>query len=463
MGFEPFAFTKSWENDRDFPTYEPDESQVRADLQCLHDEARDGLNRLIGQLNQSGAALLPFAPEGGLTAETVQEAILEVHEKVREAAAGQLVDGTVGREKLTGELLERVYGGRVLVSLEEPGQSRSPDTDYPLGQLWLRPAATLINLAGEDWEVSGCTMEETENGWALRCDGSTALVSAGQSLPAVGQAGQRVLVYLSSAPDSRMSALELYLNGVEHDLLGGERLFETALDQTGSLELQLSAQWPLAVADGAVGLTLLTVVNVEALEEGLPGVAMPERWQEFLERYIPFSQLALDTRLYQQTAPGQWATAVWDILPVARGGTGLGELPRQRHVKTDGAGALAFLTAEELVGELGSLRVMTGGYTGTGEGRTETLPVAPKLLYLFPKSGAITQSMYQLVCDNPMMLADGASRMETWVVSADEGYRYSFPKVSLSGSELRFSVEGSAGSARLGNRNGVSYGWMAVY
>lgn len=463
MGFEPFSFTKSWKNDRDFPTYEPDEGQVRADLQCLHDEARDGLNRLIGQLNESGAALLPFAPEDGLTSETVEKAILEVHQKIKEAAAGQLVDGTVSREKLTKELLERVYGGRVLVSLEKPGEGHSPRTDYPLGQLWLRPAATVTNLAGEDWEVSGCTMEEAEDGWTLQCDGSTAFVSAGQSLAAVGQAGQRVLVYLSSAPDSRMSALELYLNGVEHDLLGGERLFETALDQTGSLELQVTAQWPLAVADGAVGLTLLTVVNVQTVEEALPGVAMPESWKRFLEGYIPFSALTLPTALFQQTAPGQWDTAVWDILPVSRGGTGLRELPKQRHVKTDGAGALAFLTGEELVGELGSLRLMTGTYTGTGESRTMTLPVAPKLLYLFPKTGAAVSSIHQLVCDNPVVLADGASWVEMWMVSVDEGYRYSFPKVTLSGRELRFSVEGTTGSAGLGNRNGVSYGWAAVY
>ena len=47
MAFEPLEFTKSWENSDDFPTYEPDERQVRADLQQLHDETRDGLNRLI--------------------------------------------------------------------------------------------------------------------------------------------------------------------------------------------------------------------------------------------------------------------------------------------------------------------------------------------------------------------------------------------------------------------------------
>ena len=72
MAFEPLKFTKSWENPQDFPTYEPDETQVRADLQLLHEETRLGVNRLIEALNSSGAAaMLPFRPEEGLTAETV--------------------------------------------------------------------------------------------------------------------------------------------------------------------------------------------------------------------------------------------------------------------------------------------------------------------------------------------------------------------------------------------------------
>ena len=36
MAFEPLKFTKSWENPQDFPAYEPDETQVRADLQLQH-------------------------------------------------------------------------------------------------------------------------------------------------------------------------------------------------------------------------------------------------------------------------------------------------------------------------------------------------------------------------------------------------------------------------------------------
>ena len=39
MAFEKLNFTKDWTNPNDFPAYEGDESQVRADMQLLHDEA----------------------------------------------------------------------------------------------------------------------------------------------------------------------------------------------------------------------------------------------------------------------------------------------------------------------------------------------------------------------------------------------------------------------------------------
>lgn len=42
--FPLLSFTKNWENPEDYPTYEPDEMQVRRDMQSLHDEVKDFLN-----------------------------------------------------------------------------------------------------------------------------------------------------------------------------------------------------------------------------------------------------------------------------------------------------------------------------------------------------------------------------------------------------------------------------------
>ena len=39
--FPLLGFTKSWENPEDYPTIELDETQVRKDMQSLHDEVKD--------------------------------------------------------------------------------------------------------------------------------------------------------------------------------------------------------------------------------------------------------------------------------------------------------------------------------------------------------------------------------------------------------------------------------------
>ena len=42
--FPRLGFTKSWENPEDYPTIETDETQVRKDMQSLHDEVKDYIN-----------------------------------------------------------------------------------------------------------------------------------------------------------------------------------------------------------------------------------------------------------------------------------------------------------------------------------------------------------------------------------------------------------------------------------
>jgi len=105
MAFEPLKFTKNWENPGDFPTYETDEQQVRADLQLLHDETKAALNRLVEALGRTDAAgQLGFAADG-LEARTVEAAVLEVYGAIRQMAAGVIPDGSVTAEKLSADLL----------------------------------------------------------------------------------------------------------------------------------------------------------------------------------------------------------------------------------------------------------------------------------------------------------------------------------------------------------------------
>lgn len=45
--FEKLQFKKNWNNASDFPTYEENEAQVRADLQALHDETKEFINEKL--------------------------------------------------------------------------------------------------------------------------------------------------------------------------------------------------------------------------------------------------------------------------------------------------------------------------------------------------------------------------------------------------------------------------------
>ena len=66
MGYlEKLEFSKDWTKAEDFPTYEPDESQVRADLQLLHNEAKAAINALVDKLESAEfASHLAVSAEG---------------------------------------------------------------------------------------------------------------------------------------------------------------------------------------------------------------------------------------------------------------------------------------------------------------------------------------------------------------------------------------------------------------
>ena len=198
MAFERFSFSKSWENPEDFPSYEPDEKTVRKDLQCLHDETKDAVNALIEALNDPTAASnIPISVQG-LEAQTVAQAVEQVYKAVRDAAAALIVDGSVSKQKLERELLERIYGGRVWVSAKVPSAEDGPDKDLPVGQLWLCPSVCVKNLVKEDWEVVGGTAEEENGGWCFVTDGSRDYLTASQLLQSVGQPGDLVLLHLQA-------------------------------------------------------------------------------------------------------------------------------------------------------------------------------------------------------------------------------------------------------------------------
>lgn len=97
MALSQFQYSKSWRSAQDFPSFEDNEETVRDDMQSLFDEARDGLNRLIGEIR---AANVPFAATAEIDAANVQNAIELLQAQLDGIALGQLPNGCVTTEKL---------------------------------------------------------------------------------------------------------------------------------------------------------------------------------------------------------------------------------------------------------------------------------------------------------------------------------------------------------------------------
>lgn len=72
MALSKLQFTKDWTSKADFPTYESDETQVRADLQCLHNETKIFLNNMIDSLD---AGQIPMDISEGTSGDTVKSAV----------------------------------------------------------------------------------------------------------------------------------------------------------------------------------------------------------------------------------------------------------------------------------------------------------------------------------------------------------------------------------------------------
>lgn len=80
-------YTKDWKNPEDFPTYQPREEEVRADMQFLFDEMRDAFNSFLEGL---AASVLPFTSSDSVPASNVQAAIENVQGQIAGAVAGDI-------------------------------------------------------------------------------------------------------------------------------------------------------------------------------------------------------------------------------------------------------------------------------------------------------------------------------------------------------------------------------------
>lgn len=441
-------------------------------LKAKFDEAPLEIQKYINEklIPAIVAEKIPFTPTTEINAEDVDAAIREVQSQVRDASSGTIVNGSVTAEKLSAELLERVYGGRPWVSMDTPGSAENVAADFPIGQIWLRPAFTVVNAATENWVANGCTVAAGDNKFTVTGNNTVVTATATQALTNIGQDGDRVMVLFGIAnKDSEITALTVSLNsGEAQDAAAG--VFESTL-VGGALTVQISATWPsTSLADGSVDVVNYTVVNLDQVLRQTSNAEDMTDWAGFLNGLLPLDNYTSPEEVFIQTINGNWWPMSYSVQPVSRGGTGRSSIEDGELIYGQSGSFAAVPIAQEdgellqfangvptwvkptAVGEsVGFLKFQTGTYTGNSSGRTVTLPVNPVLLFVFGSDGMNAVVLGQ-GCRNSAVYASGGNTLNSY-----------FAYAALSGDQLSFSAYGVNSEPKYGNTSGVTYTWFALY
>lgn len=440
---------------------------------------------------------IPFDKTEAINAEDIQNAIIEVQKQVQDAASGAIVNGSVTKEKLAAELLARVYGGRPWVSMKTPDSGDNVAADFPIGQVWLRPAFDVANARSTNWTASGCTVTAEAQKVMLTGNNTVMTATMTQSLTGIGLEDDLVYILFDvTERDSEITNVTMAVNGGEAETISGSVEAEARLMINGSLMLEIAAAWPsTSLANGTAVLENLAIVNVSQIVRQLTNAQEIPDWSEYLRGLLPLGTYRSPEEVYMQVTDGHWQSFGFDVTPVQRGGTGLDAVSKGQMLYASENNKLTVLdapeetnsmlvydttlqwkTPEQVSAFLNQLKMTTGTYTGTAAERSLELPVTPKLLHVFPvggidTSGFSSNSDWTLGDALPVVLADGAEaaqvRKGSYKASDGDSYVGTWSaKVSLSGKTLTFSkVGGISGvlKADYMNRSGVTYRWTALY
>jgi len=468
--FDKLTYTKSWNSAADFPTYEPDETRVRADLQLLHDEARAAINALVEKLEAAAYAENLPVSSAQFSAGNLKAALEEILAAARSAQAGTLLDGSVPEAKLSAAVQEKLNACDVVYSMNSPTGAENPGAGYPAAKLWLRPPFTLANLVpdwnfstGGDWTASYGA--KSVSGGALILSGTAASQYGQASCPLAVPAGHTVRVYLRASELSGQAAsLKMTVNGAEYALAPGA---VTAADASagagGTVNVTVTADWSSTSAAASSALRLEAFAAVDRTALPLTGaVPLAEaNLDALVSAALPFGVCAQARAVYEQELPGVWTQMIFDALPVERGGTGKKTLAADALLAGNGAGAVRELAPGEAAVLLGALRWGEFAYAGEGGhpgSRTIALPQEPKLLFFKGEAGS------------PLDQGGSRSFSHTGSWRSESGnpvsYQYTC-SVSLSGSALTLASGQRADdlTAELWDKNaaGTSYTVRYLY
>lgn len=171
MAFTRFGFKKNWNNANDFATVVNDEARVRADMQALHDESKEGLNKLMGELEAPAAASSIGAKDYEGKDSTTQGALDKLAEELKNVseinaenlganniALDKKGETTLADQYNTGELAPTVHGalGRILeMFLRKAGGIMSGDLEIQTANPAVKARNTTTGILGKIQSTAG--------------------------------------------------------------------------------------------------------------------------------------------------------------------------------------------------------------------------------------------------------------------------------------------------------------------
>lgn len=462
------------------------EGLTAAELKARFDKAGLLLQKFINEqlVPNIVSDKIPFTATNEIKAANIYDAILNVHSQVRDAATGTIVNGSVTTDKLSEELMERVYGGRPWVSIDTPDSADNVAAGFPVGQLWLRPRFTVTNVATDDWTGTGCNVEASDHNLTITGTNTVASVVASQTLYNIGIEGDRVFVLFDTgAVDPEITSMTVSINGEEAQNAMNGGVFETSLMSSGSLAVQFNVGWPsTSLANGSAEILNFAVVNATQVLRQMSEAKDMDNWASYLTALQPIVSHTSAAEVFIHASNGQWWPFGFETLAVSRGGTGLnavesgallvgtgGEAMRPLAPGADGlimrmvGGQPAWANADETVHGLGFLHYRTGTYEGSSADRDITLGVTPKIMWIVATNQSSgTSSVYTGGNPTTLTLLPGA-KIEGPAKADSSTSMPGIAYVELSENKLKFSPKHIGGSPTFMNTSGVTYKWFALY
>lgn len=416
-------------------------------------------NVLVPALTAAG---IPFDKTNEISAANIQDAIVNVQAQIKDAATGSIVNGSVTKEKLAAELLERVYGGSTWVSMSAPTSSDNPDAGYPVGQLWLQKGFTMHNYATfdtSDWKINNGTLTDgVFKGDGTAKEATAAFSSIGRESLSTYAVGQKmVCAYTLENIGSEVTSLtaEAYEGpGISVKTVPaneGYNYFETTLSgllMDGLFNLTFTTQWGSAtVATDGWTLKNFILINVDELKEKLGAETELADWESLLKTLGDFEDYTVPDSLYIQVSDGVW----WKFGAASEVSDGYA---RVRD------GVPYWSDRETVKNDLGVLNMASGTYTGDGKtSRTVELGVVPKVLFIgrktLAKKPGYSYTLYGV--DNGVTLQQGT------IVSFDSGSDKDEMTAQLSDSTLTVKASSVEDYPPICNEADTEYVWTAIY